>query len=420
MTRIPAGSARDASVFAFDSLHGALAGREPSPRQQGADTRPGADYLVELATHRAADPAFCLLWRALVAAGNSHQKIYQTPEFFQFQRETCRGSERPELLTVSRRSDGSLVGVLPVRIGRQEIVFGIGKLVLYQTSVEVINLLGSVPVAPGGAALTRFIVLQMLAAFPQAKAVFMQSLPLCSEHWRSLEADGGAGPLGAALMGQWRECHTLPLPATFGQYLDKFSAKKRYNLNRQIRQLGEQAGALALQRVARAAEVGGMLTALMSLVSADRMASMLRPSTFEALARRDLLLCYVLRAGDEVVAAVIGTRSPDAWHIHNIFVSKRYLSLSVGTTALHLAIEDLMAERSVDMIDFGFGTPNHDFRSSHVLDLRAQVLLFDRSRPARLLFRAHALFTAVAEGALARVKALRKALRRGPVPCSHP
>ena len=420
MQRIPAAGSLDAPVLAFDSLHGAPAGREPAPRQQAGDVRPGADYLVALATDRAADPAFCLRWRALVVAGNSHQKIYQTPEFFQFQRETCQGGERLELLTVSRRSDASLVGVLPVRIGRQEIVFGIGKLVLYKTEVEVINLLGSVPVAPGGAALTQFIVLQLLAAFPHAKAVFMQALPLFSEYWRSLTENGGACQLGTALMGQRRECHTLPLPATFDQYLDKFSAKKRYNLNRQIRQLGEQAGALALQRVACVADVGGMMAALMALVPAARLASMLRPATFEALARRGLLLCYVLRAGDEVVAAVIGTRSPDTWHIHNIFVNKRYLSFSIGTTALHLAIKDLMAERCFGMIDFGFGTPNHDFRSSHVLDLRAQVLLFDRSRPARLLFRAHALFTAVAEGALARVKALRKALRRGPVPCSHP
>ena len=411
MQRIPAGDSREAPVLALEKVHGdAGPARQSGSRMPAASAQP--NYIVELATERSADPAFCLLWRALVVAGGSHQKIYQTPEFFHFQRETCDSGERLELLTISRRDDRALVGVVPVRIGRQDVVFGVGKLVLYKASVEMINLLGSVPAAPGGV-LTQELGLQLLAAFPQAKAIFMQSLPLSSPHWRALQASADSAPqlLGCALMGQWRECHTLPLPATFEQYLEKFSAKKRYNLNRQIRQLAEQAGALTMQRIGRADEVTSMMAALMSLVPPARLASVLRPSTFEALARRDLLLCYVLRAGDEVLAAVIGTRSPDVWHIHNIFVNNNYLSLSVGTSAVHLAIKELMAERCFHLIDFGFGTPNHDFRSSHVLETRAQVLLFDRAQPVRLLFCAHALFNTLAERAIAKVKSWRKALR---------
>lgn len=411
MQRIPAGKSLDASVLAFESLQGTpLAPRGPVSQAQADAT--GHDFIVELATHRAADAQFCLAWRALVMAGSSHQKIYQTPEFFQFQRETCGSGERMELLAISRRSDRSLAGVIPVRLGRQDVVFCIGRLKLYKASVEMINLLGSVPAAPGGAALTRYFGLQMLAAFPQAKAILMQSLPIDSALWTALKTRGdGAGPLGWALMGQWRACHMLPLPPTFKQYLEQFGAKKRYNLNRQIRQLGEQAGTLAMQRIDQPGEVAQMMSALLALVPAARLASLLRPASSEALARRGLLLCYVLRGGDEVLAAVLGTRSPDVWHVHNIFINKKHYALSVGTTAVHLAIKDLMTEHCFESIDFGFGTPNHDFRSSHVLQTRAQVLLFDSTRAVRLLFRAHALFNAVADSAIDKVKALRKTLQ---------
>jgi hypothetical protein len=408
--RIPTRNSLDIPVVGFEriaGLSGAPAGAA-RPAALAAACDAAGDFSVELATQHATEPAFCGVWRALVLAGDSPQKIYQTPEFFQFQRETVNDGERLELLGVRRRSDGVLVGVVPVRLGRQQVVFGVGKLVLYRHTVATINVLGSIPAMPSCPALAQYVVLRMLQLFPFASAVFMQSLPLRSAHWHHVAATPA---FGAALLGPWRECHTQPLPATFEQYMGQFSAKKRYNLNRQIRQLEAQAGALDVRRIAQPEQVAGMMASLGALLPPARLASVLQQATFEALARKSLLLCYVLRAGDEVLAAVVGTRSPDVWHIHNIFVSKHHTSLSVGTTALHLALQDLMGEGCFRLVDFGYGTPNHAFRSSHVLETRAQVLLFDRARPVRLLLRAHGWFSALAEGAVARIKALL-ALRR--------
>lgn len=404
----------DAKILAFEGRAGTGAsGRGQGRKGRAAAADAGAEFVVELATERVADPEFCLRWRALVLAGDSHQKIYQTPEFFQCQAEASQDQpgERMELVTICARSDQRLLGVVPVRLGRQELCFGIGKAILYKTAVEMVNLLGSIPAVPDGAALMQHLVQQLLAMFPQAKAVYMKSIPWHSEQWRQLEAITAGPPLASSLIGQWRECHTLPLPATFEHYLDKFSAKKRYNLNRQIRQLGEQAGALDLRRVERPEQVAGLMDALGALLPAARLAGVLSAASFEALARRTLLLCYVLRAGDEVIAAVIGTRSPDVVHIHNIFVNKTHLSLSVGTTAMHLALKDLMAEGCFHLIDFGYGTPNHDFRSSHVLQTRAQMVVFERKRAVRLLFRAHSLLDTFAEGMIAKIKALRKSVQ---------
>jgi CelD/BcsL family acetyltransferase involved in cellulose biosynthesis len=190
--------------------------------------------------------------------------------------------------------------------------------------------------------------------------------------------------------------------------LEKFSSKKRYNLNRQIRQLSEQVGTLELERIERPEQVAGMIGSLDALADAGELKTIMSEQTFVALAAQGLLLSYVLRAGDQVLAAILGTRSPDTLHVHNIFVDKKLLSLSVGTSAMHLAIKDLTGLGCLNSIDFGYGTPNHEFRSSHVLETRAQVLLFDRTRSISLLFFLHRHFMAASEGVIGAVKSLRK------------
>ena len=373
--------------------------------------QPGPDFVVQLATNRVADPAFLAAWRALVAAGGSVQKIYQTPEFFQFLSASRPANTRLEVLALVRLRDAAIVGVVPVRVGSNELHFNVGPLSLYRAKVEMISLLGSVPAAPSGADSAQFLSTQLLAMFPEAKAVYMQALPVASVHWKNLRDMAGQGELTTSLMGAWRQCHTMALPATFNQYLEKFSSKKRYNLNRQLRLLGEQLGTLHMTRIARCEQVPALLSALQSLIDPGELGALLSEDTLRSLASQDLLLCYVLHAGEEVIAAVVGTRSPDTLHIHNIFLEKKHLALSVGTSAMHLAIKDLVGLGSLRAIDFGYGTPQHEFRSSHVLETRAQVLVYNRMKPVSLLFFVHGVFFSTSEAVIGVVKSVRNAVR---------
>jgi hypothetical protein len=150
------------------------------------------EFSIEIATEKAEDPAFCVLWSALVAESCGSEKIYQTPAYFQFQREVLT-VHRMELLTITRRRDAKLVGVVPVRIGAQTIDFSVGGLSLCKTDVITIRLLGSTPVAPGGAAMAQYLVQMLLSLFPEAKAVFMHALPRASELWGALATPGVGG-----------------------------------------------------------------------------------------------------------------------------------------------------------------------------------------------------------------------------------
>ena len=411
MHSVPTTGSVDRSALAFESAK--IPGTGGRSIEHSLE-RTAEEFVIELVTHLADDPAYCQQWTALVNAGPSTQKIYQMPAYFHFRRESSGPRERFELVAIKRRADGGLAGIVPVRIGFEEVVFSLSKYSLYSTEVEMVSVLGSMAATPGGAAMTQYLMQELLSLFPKTKAVTMQALPRESAQWAALTAGRAEGRLfGTALMGPWRGCHTLPLPATFVQYMEKFSAKKRYNLKRQIRQLQEQAGELDLLRVERPEQVPQLMVMLRSLLSEQQVSHLMRETTYTALARKGLQLAYVLRSGDAVLAVVMATRSPDVVHVHNIFVTPKHHALSVGTSVMQLAIQDLLTDGRYRMIDFGYGTPNEEFRSSHVIEERAQVLVFNRRRRISLLFAVHSLFTRTVESAIAGVKKVRKMWRKG-------
>lgn len=385
-----------------------------SDSQQLVDTGVGAsalhDLVVEIATDRVHDATFQSIWRSLVAAGESPQKIYQTPELFEALRELYP-EDRIEVLSLVRLSEAAIVGVVPVRITRHGLHFNIGPLKLFSVSVKVVIVLGSCPAVPPDAAVMEYLSTRILSLFPSARALFMHALPRQSRHWSSIEQFNGQRDLAACRIGPWRACHTMPLPPTFNSYMDQFSTKKRYNLNRQLRLLGEQAGALALVRIERPDQVDELMTALAGLTTAVKRAALVRNTACTSLARRSLLQCYVLRAGGEALAVIIGTRTREVLHIHNIFTIKQHAALSVGTTALQLVVRDAI-DGGLGCIDFGYGTPNSEFRSSHVKQDRATVLLFDRMTSISLLFYLHTVFVDATEALIGALKWARKKVAR--------
>jgi hypothetical protein len=128
----------------------------------------------------------------------------------------------------------------------------------------------------------------------------------------------------------------------------------------------------------------------------------------QSLARHGLLLSYVIRCGENDVAVVYGMRSASVWHVYKILCRQDYMHLSVGTSAIHLAVQDVLAHFTFDHIDFGYGTPHAEFRSTHVLETRGLVLLHRaRSRTAWLL-NVHGRYDALNGALIRQVKRFRK------------
>lgn len=358
-------------------------------------------YQVRCVTALVGTPQLDLLWQAALAASSSEEKLYQSPAFFRYLTESAV-DDGLELFAVQRAGTGEVIGLVPARRTWHLAGPRVGSLGL-QRRLPAIQILGSALMLPPEPGALRAVLKRLFAHFDGARVVLLQAMPqsLFGLYER-------IGPLGASVIDGWRDCHTLPLPDTFDAYLQKFSSKKRYNLQRQLRLLAQEAGAIEVTRIERLEQAAALFEALRELApqhAGERDATLAR---FWGLARNGLLLAYVVRCGGRAVAVVSGTRSDHVWHVHNIFCRGEYARLSPGTGAIYLALQDVIGELRLDSVDFGYGSPGHDFRSSHVLAPRGRVVLYRRHSRTALLVGAQQVYDHVYGKAVALAKRLRK------------
>jgi hypothetical protein len=346
-------------------------------------------------------------WGCLLEPRRSPEKLYQQPEFFRYLMDTEADGTAYELHLVRRRSDARIVGIVPGRRKMQTIVVRLGPLTLFESHVPVYQVLGSVPLLDDSEPdLSGFVLRSLLQRYPECRALLMQAMP--EELASSIGGDG----LSSHILGGWQHCHTVPLPESVDDYLQKFSSKKRYNLSRQVRLLAKEAGEISLVRIERVDQVTTLVDAMRTLMSAADFAGQLPQAKLESLARHGLLHAYVLQCGGQPTALVLGTRSNEAWHVHKICCKPEYMSLSIGTSIIHLALQDVIAHFDFTHADFGYGTPNQEFRATHVLQRRGKMLVCRQRGMSNFLLTLHGIQDRMNEALISRVKTLRKRLRQ--------
>lgn len=362
-------------------------------------------YELNVATGYHDRPDILDAWHRMLANAASPEAMYQSPQFFGHLIDMQQdGGANHELFIVRRSIDYAIVGFIPVRTIACGLEFRVGPAALFKRTLRACQILGSVPLLdPAEEGLAEFVMQQLLKQFAKCDVLYMQAVP--EETGAAL--DGIAGVSSYVLNG-WRTCHTQPLPDSVDGYLQKFSSKKRYNLSRQVRLLTEAAGTLQLLRVEEPGQVAGMFDAMSAINASLNAPRAVEQPRLESLARQGLLLSYVIRCGEEDVAVVYGSRSASVWHIHKIACRQKYLHLSVGTSAIHLAVQDVLAHFAFKDIDFGYGMPNSEFRSTHVLKKRGLVLLHRARSGTALLLKAHGIYNAMNDALICQVKRAQK------------
>jgi CelD/BcsL family acetyltransferase involved in cellulose biosynthesis len=352
----------------------------------------------------------------LVAKSSDTELVLRSPEFL----DHLLGTHEPSgfHLATIRDADGSILGVVPLRVARSCLAFDVAGHVLAGSRSNQVQILGSVPLQPADPLLHDSLFAALDVGFEDCQAIAMSGVPTASFLWHHVHQSRYLKErfLPYAMHGV-RECHFIPLPATAGAYWAKFSAKRRYNFKRQTRMLRDRfGGRLELRRFDSPHQIGDLIDLMTPTVkfaglrSWNGKAVTIDRREAESLADRGLLLIYLVIGAGRPCAALMGLKYQGVYYVDEIPRDHSLDRFSPGATAVQLAIEDLIQHTSIRKIDMGSGTPAYRHSSTNVTEPRASLLLLRRTLANRLLARTHAMFNSLLDVGRACIE--RSARRR--------
>ncbi|MDB5893857.1 MAG: family N-acetyltransferase [Rhodoferax sp.] len=385
-------------------------GSGPAARAKDASSTTGYHrgdlcFFVLSATDQPFNSELLAAWAHLLQLADSPETVFQTPGYFDFISSLPNVENVQELVVVRQVSSQRIVAVVPVRAGRRTLSLRLGERVLARIRIRTVALLGSIPLAPVDDTSLDAIFDFLIERQAGTSSIAMQAVPAGSDfHRYLLRSAAQRKSHGLYVQDGWRHCHATALPLAYADYLSGLKAKKRYNLNRQVKTLAKEAGPVELVRVDRSEQIPMLLAAVAHLSMPADIRSIMNAQRHERLAMQKLALCYVLKCGDTPVAAIIGLRSGHTYHVHNIIYAPALASHSPGASIVHLAIEDLIDNLQIRLMDYGYGTPGHGNPSGDAGSLRGNVFLYRKTLRNRWLFSCYTAFN----GVVRWMKALRE------------
>lgn len=344
-----------------------------------------AKELVEFVDPACVSEAHREVWRRLHSGHGGHETVYASPAFFDALIET----QTAEGLMLALHPAALALAVL--RLHNQLLdPHGLAGYVL-RWNMRMWALSGSEPLLNQAAtadSLADFLC--ALSTMPGRHDAFeLQSVGVGSLPWKAVtESERVRETFFVYMPNGVRSCHLTPLPESAEAYLAQFPRKKRYNLSRQLRQIGEhQGGPVTLDCLDDEASVDTLLDALARLHCP--VSVLLERAEYVALARRNLLMNFVASAGGRPFAVILGIPSGATYRISRVLFDHGLEQFSPGTSALHLLNEALIADRRFREIDFGFGEPMRSFSSSNRVVQRARILLLRKTLGNGLILMAH-------------------------------
>jgi CelD/BcsL family acetyltransferase involved in cellulose biosynthesis len=327
--------------------------------------------------------------------------MYQSPEWFDHLRVMGRSSELS--LAVARDAAGRLLGVVPLRLAQDTLDFHVSGNTLGTIPIRKLFFLGGRPMAPLDPDQLDQLFRAADEAFPQAQSFGFPALEAGDAFWQYLTSSPVIEDhFFLYVVDSIREYHLLSLAATFEEYLAQYSAKKRYNLRRQVRILREHGGGrLELRRIQGPEDVDDYVEARAALARAEPRSSWSRREpivseqdvrNLRSVAQAGLLRSYVLRCGGEPIGCIRGNHYQGNYLVARIQYRQDLARFSPGVVMLHLAIEDLIAHGPTRLVNFGFGEPNPTHHRSNVVLGYGSALLLRRTLANRLRWSMHRSF----------------------------
>jgi Acetyltransferase (GNAT) domain len=332
------------------------------------------------------------VWRELLAASDDPFALYQSPEWFDLRRGLAAADSMPSL-AIRRNSARQVIGVVPLYPAEEPCTFPIALKRAYVTRPRKMILIQSGRLLlPAGDRWFDGLFASLCQANREGCLVKIQNVPVPSPLNTYIETS----PLIArryctfAVPGL-SQVHTIPLPSTYDEFLDRYRSKKRYNLRRQIRQLEQHAkGGLELRCFESADDLPEFVAHWDALAAAcdprrDEARSIAaRRDTLRRRAELGLMCSYLLMDGSRPIAGFLADCYGSTFMLGKTLHDEAYSPFSPGSCLLHMVIEALIRERGVRLINLGYGLPAGSYRATNIVLDFAAYWLFPRTWKTRL------------------------------------
>jgi len=275
------------------------------------------------------------------------------------------------VLAVMLYECGRLVGIAPLIQSRWHLNWRVRlpgvKKGLAHFTLHTIDFCGESLIAPQDEPAHRTLLAAMYAACASCDVIRFESLSTESMLWRLLQADRGA-------RGQrwlWQPLPPSPrrmicLGGTFEEYLvQQFGGATSRKLRQKMRQLEKACGKpLVFQPVTQREEILAYLTQVERLSASSwqgkHLGSVVRNTETErehlgALADQGWLLCYLLSAGDDPLAFLIGHHADGIYYADRTGYDLHWARRNPGTVIWYKALEHLHSRGDMRWLDFYHG-----------------------------------------------------------------
>ena len=274
---------------------------------------------------------------------------------------------------------------------------------LFKISFDTVVALGSYKELLDNTSLLKQLLYKIRENDPKLQSIYMDSIPSESILGRYLsDSDELRRHSIVYFPDGVRPRYFIDLPAEYGKYVSKFSAKRRYNFKRNIKKLKQHGnGFLDLIRLQTKEDVLIYLNDITYIskrswqqeVLGDRIKNNeTYRKRFIDLAEAGLLRSYLLKCNRQPCAFVIGYQYNDVFHYIEIAYDPIFTKYSPGTVLLCLLIDDLIKYRPAKRVSFGIGDHKYKAMFSTGKYYDVSVLIIKKTFKNKILILIHQIF----------------------------
>ena len=351
------------------------------------------------------DEAFMAEWREFSRARPATPEL-QDPEWLRWYykgQPNVAHHEKNDITVYALYANGRLCGVAPFISRMWPLSCQLAEFTLAKFELRRLRLIGGALDFPEDPAaydlLFSELASQLAAQTRDFDTLYLDGVPLDAFLWKYLQESNAIRRRFLTYQPEAAKPYLqLRFTGTFEDYMGKFTAKHRKNVNREIKRLKTGAlGELQFVRYELPEEVPTFLEHAVELSKKTYQWILLHRGLDDPnllrhrlplLAKHGWFRSYLLFCGGKACAFLLGYQCRGKFIFFEIGYDPAMASYSVGTVMQFLAVEDLFNYNRPEALDLGTFSRYKEMLSTE-RDLRGSVFLFPRNARARFMRTSH-------------------------------